>query len=204
MPLAEKLLEVSQLLIRTALELELQEGTVIADRVSETPCVFLADLHRAERTIADRLTRLANGTLPWPWIDPAKALPWVEKHIGLALAESQVAAIRFALTSKVLVMTGGPGVGKTTKGDHESTFCFPGGGCEGDESPMETAIREAREETGHIVTGDLEEVLISWAPSRKAPMRSAPARLAPVRSEKHRSAPQSFALESFTLMRFAP
>ena len=58
--------------------------------------------------------RLANGALPWPWIDPDKALPWVEGRIGLALAESQVAAIRLALMSKVLVMTGGPGVGKTT------------------------------------------------------------------------------------------
>src|SRR5881392_145970 len=113
-PLAEKLLEVPQELIRTALDLELREGTVIADRVGETPCVFLAGLHRAERIIAERLTRLANGSLPWPWIDPDKALPWVEKHIGLALAESQVAAVRLALISKVLVMTGGPGVGKTT------------------------------------------------------------------------------------------
>ena len=113
-PLAEKLLEVSQRLIRTALDLEVEEGTVIADRVGETPCVFLAGLHRAERTIAERLIRLANGTLPWPWIDPAKAVPWAEKRIGLALAESQVAAIRLALMSKVLVITGGPGVGKTT------------------------------------------------------------------------------------------
>src|SRR5271165_5871788 len=113
-PLAEKLLDVPQDLIRTALDLELQEGTVVADRVGETPCVFLTGLHRAERTIAERLTRLANGTLPWPWIDPDKALPWVEQRIGLALAESQVAAIRLALMSKVLVMTGGPGVGKTT------------------------------------------------------------------------------------------
>src|SRR5215467_9036412 len=113
-PLAERLLEVPQQLIRTALDLELQDGTVIADRVGETPCVFLAGLYRAERTIAERLTRLANGTLPWAWIDPDKALPWVEKRIGLALAESQVAAIRLALVSKVLVMTGGPGVGKTT------------------------------------------------------------------------------------------
>src|SRR6188768_533159 len=113
-PLAEKLLEVPAELIRTALDLELQEGNVIADQVGETPCVFLAGLHWAERTIADRLTRLANGTLPWPCIDPDKALPWVEKHIGLALAESQIAAIRLALMSKVLVMTGGPGVGKTT------------------------------------------------------------------------------------------
>ena len=113
-PLAEKLLQVPQQLIRAALDLELQEDTVIPDQVGETPCVFLAGLHRAERTIAERLTRLANGPLPWPWIDPDKALPWAEKHIGLALAESQVAAIRLALTSKALVMTGGPGVGKTT------------------------------------------------------------------------------------------
>ena len=113
-PLAEKLLEVPQELIRTALDLELQEGTVVADRVGETPCVFLAGLHQAERTIADRLMRLANRKLPWPWIDPDKALPWVEERIGLALAESQVTAIRLALMSKVLVMTGGPGVGKTT------------------------------------------------------------------------------------------
>ena len=113
-PLAEKLLEVSQQLIRTALDLELQEGTVVADRVGETPCVFLAGLYRAERTIAERLMRLANGTLPWPWIDPGKALPWAEKRVGLALAESQGAAIRLALMSKVLVITGGPGVGKTT------------------------------------------------------------------------------------------
>jgi exodeoxyribonuclease V alpha subunit len=114
LPLAEKLLEVPQQLIRTALDLELQEGTVIADQIGGTACVFLAGLHRAERTIADRLTRLANGTLPWPRIDPDKALPWVEKHIGMALAESQVAAVGLALMSKVTVMTGGRGVGKTT------------------------------------------------------------------------------------------
>src|SRR6476659_7443842 len=113
-PLAEELLEVPPELIRTALDLELQEGTVIADHVEETPCVFLAGMYRAERAIAERLLRLANGKLPWPWIDPDKALPWVEGRIGLGLAERQVTAIRLALMSKVLVMTGGPGVGKTT------------------------------------------------------------------------------------------
>ena len=113
-PLAEKLLEVPVELVRTALDLELPEGTVIADRSAKRPVYFWPGLHRAERAIAERLMRLANGTLPWPWIDPDKALPWVEERIGLALAESQVAAIRLALMSKVLVMTGGPGVGKTT------------------------------------------------------------------------------------------
>ncbi len=113
-PLAEKLLEVPPELVRSALDLELQERSVVAEQVGDTPCVFLAGLYRAERTIADRLIRLASGKLPWPLIDPDKALPWVEKHIGLSLATSQVAAIRLALTSKVMVMTGGPGVGKTT------------------------------------------------------------------------------------------
>jgi exodeoxyribonuclease V alpha subunit len=84
-PLAEKLLEVAGELVRTALHLELTEGTVIADRVGETPCVFLAGLQRAERTIAERLTRLPNGALPWPWIDADKALPWVEQQPAIAI-----------------------------------------------------------------------------------------------------------------------
>src|SRR5271154_2867375 len=67
--------------------------------LGETPYVFVAGLHPAECTIAERLMRVANGTLPWPWIDPDKALPWVEERIGLVLAESQVAAIRLALMS---------------------------------------------------------------------------------------------------------
>src|SRR3977135_4510992 len=75
-PLAEKLLEVPQKLIRTALDLELQEGTVVADRVGEPACVFLAGLHRAEGTIAARLMRLANGKLPWPRLHPDRAPPW--------------------------------------------------------------------------------------------------------------------------------
>jgi exodeoxyribonuclease V alpha subunit len=113
-PLAEALLEVPQELILTALDLELSEGTVVADRVGETPCVFLAGLYRAERAIAERLARLVDGKLPWPSIDPDKALPWVEQRSGLSLAETQRTAIRLALASKVLIITGGPGVGKTT------------------------------------------------------------------------------------------
>src|SRR2546430_17059420 len=77
-PLAEKLLEVPPELICAALDLELAEGIVIANSVGETRCVFLAGLHRAERGIAERLLRLMNGAHPWPWIDPDKALPWVE------------------------------------------------------------------------------------------------------------------------------
>jgi exodeoxyribonuclease V alpha subunit len=113
-PLAEKLLDVPRALVRTALDLELADGTVIADRLADNDCVFLAGLHRAERAIADRLQALNRGKLPWPWIDPEKAIPWIEQRTGLTLADSQKAAVATALASKVLVVTGGPGVGKTT------------------------------------------------------------------------------------------
>ena len=65
-PLAVELLEVPKELVEAALELELSEGTVIADTVDTTACVFLGGLYRAEQVIAERVRRLVNGTLPWP------------------------------------------------------------------------------------------------------------------------------------------
>ena len=112
--LAVELLEVPPELVQTARELELADGNIVADTVGETQCVFLAGLYRAEINIAERIHRLVNGTLPWSYIETDKALPWIEQQTGLSLAESQTAAVRLALISKVLVITGGPGVGKTT------------------------------------------------------------------------------------------
>ena len=113
-PLAARLLEVSAELIRTAQDLELADGTVVADTVEDTPCIFLGGLHRAERAIAGRILDIAAGAPSWPRIDPDRALPWVERRTGLALAPGQADAVRTALASKVSVITGGPGVGKTT------------------------------------------------------------------------------------------
>ena len=115
--------------IQTALDLELIEGTVVADQLSGAsadglpsppqPAVFLANLHRGEREIAEILLELSDGQPPWACdargaIDPAVAIPWVEQRLNLQLAGSQKAAVAQALASKVLVITGGPGVGKTT------------------------------------------------------------------------------------------
>src|SRR4051794_39942417 len=112
--LAAGLLEVPPEAVEEALALELETGDVVADEVDGRACVFLAGLHRAERGVAERLRRLAEGPPPWPEIDTEKALDWVGGKTGLALADSQRAAVRLALASKVLVVTGGPGVGKTT------------------------------------------------------------------------------------------
>ena len=109
-----KLIEVPPALIQTALTLELEAGELVADTVEQQRCIFLAGLYRAEQVIAERLCALSSGRPPWPEIDVDKALPWVEARTGLTLAESQREAVRRALQSKVLVITGGPGVGKTT------------------------------------------------------------------------------------------
>ncbi len=55
-PLAEELLEAPRELILTALELERSEGVVIADKVGDTACIFLAGLYRAEQA-----SRAASG-----------------------------------------------------------------------------------------------------------------------------------------------
>lgn len=112
--LAEKLLEVPAPLIEGALAEELMEETVTLDRVGDTDCVFLTGLYMAERSIAEQVQRIRSGPLPWPEIDGDKALPWIEQKTGLTLADSQAEAIRMAIRSKVTVITGGPGVGKTT------------------------------------------------------------------------------------------
>src|ERR1700736_4704198 len=96
------------------MRLELADGAVVADDLEGRRCLFLAALYRAEREIAEKLRTLAVGKPPWPSIDVKRAIPWVEQRTKLALADSQKAALRVALSSNVTVITGGPGVGKTT------------------------------------------------------------------------------------------
>ncbi len=112
--LARELLDIPQPTLAEAVRLETAEGSVVADTVKERRCIFLMHLWHAEREIADRLTALADGDPSWGVIDAGKAIPWAEGKLGIALAASQKEAVARALASKVLVVTGGPGVGKTT------------------------------------------------------------------------------------------
>ena len=112
--LAEKLLEVPAPLIETAITLELGERSIVRDSVESNECLFLSGLYQAEKAIGGRLLMLAAGQPPWPEINVDKAIEWLTARSDFALAESQKRAVELALTSKVLVITGGPGIGKTT------------------------------------------------------------------------------------------
>jgi exodeoxyribonuclease V alpha subunit len=76
--------------------------------------IFLKPLFLAELGVARAVKALAKGPHPLPSLDADAAVGWVEGKMGIAFAGSQRAAVRAAVTNKVMVVTGGPGTGKTT------------------------------------------------------------------------------------------
>ena len=111
---AAKLLEIGAALAAEALEREVAEGNLVREELNAQDCVFLTPLYRAETGVARKLSSLAEGPPPWGEIDMEKALSWVEGQTGLKLSLSQKEALRRISVSKVAIVTGGPGVGKTT------------------------------------------------------------------------------------------
>lgn len=112
--LAVKLLEVPEDLVREAITAELAARTIVEDTIEDRDCVFLSVLHRAENLVSEALLRRRQGPPPWEEINVSSAIEWVGRKTDLELAPSQVEAVRAAVTSRATVITGGPGVGKTT------------------------------------------------------------------------------------------
>jgi exodeoxyribonuclease V alpha subunit len=111
---AGKLLMVEDKIVTTALERTLANGDLVQERIDNQELVFLPHLKRAEQGIAARIRFLASTPPNYPAIDAEKAIAWCQSKIGKELAPSQQAALKQAITSRVLIITGGPGVGKTT------------------------------------------------------------------------------------------
>ena len=76
--------------------------------------VYLAKFHFSETSIATKVKTLINGPKSMKAIDSDKALEWVQEQLDITLAAKQIEAVRCAAEDKVLVITGGPGTGKTT------------------------------------------------------------------------------------------
>ena len=111
---AEKLLEIPVAILEEAVREEVVQENLVQEDIEGINCLFLTPLYRAEIGVANSIKRILDGVPPWGKVEEVKALPWVEEKTGLTLSESQKDAVRLALTNKMVVITGGPGVGKTT------------------------------------------------------------------------------------------
>jgi exodeoxyribonuclease V alpha subunit len=112
-----ELLTVAPALVDGAVGSLAERGEVVVEEAAggdEGPPVYLRSLHAAEAGLAARLTRVAATSATPIAIDLDRALEWFERREGLELAPLQRQAIRRAALAKVLIVTGGPGTGKTT------------------------------------------------------------------------------------------
>lgn len=101
-------------ILTDAVEHEREAGEFVRETLPGDPWLYLKPLFMAELGVARMLQQLASGPHPLPGVNSEAALNWVGRKMGVALAPAQQEAIRRSLRSKVLVVTGGPGVGKTT------------------------------------------------------------------------------------------
>jgi exodeoxyribonuclease V alpha subunit len=121
---AAKILEVPAEMIGPCLdELAAVEGVTRDDLPAAAgdsppvPAVYLPPFYHAERSVAAALLRLLSAReerlASFASVDWDKALGWLRGRTGTTLAPEQEEAVRLALTSRVAVLTGGPGCGKS-------------------------------------------------------------------------------------------
>jgi len=109
-----KLLEIDRDLVELAIEKEIAAKIIVCDFIADKTCIFLATYHFYERQIAKILLSIKNSTIDWGDNNALDLLPQIEQELDIKLAENQKKAIVQALSEKLMVITGGPGTGKTT------------------------------------------------------------------------------------------
>lgn len=109
-----QLLEINESILHRALTTEVKSGRLVQENISGETCLFLANLHRAEVAISEKLLQLLDGVVPWGKLDLDNALAAGQQKTGQELSPSQQTALKTILQHKVGIITGGPGVGKTT------------------------------------------------------------------------------------------
>lgn len=107
------LLDIEEDLIKKRIDEDLRTEDLILTEVRETPVIFLPAFFYMERKIALKLKTLLGNPSPLV-IDHIKCIEEYESESNISLSLSQRDAINAALANKVSIITGGPGVGKTT------------------------------------------------------------------------------------------
>ena len=114
-------LQTSRSTLETALTTLAKKNRIVIERLVDPPdthghdqAVYLALYHTSETSIARHLASLMGTPSSLKPLNAAKAVSWAQKRLAITLAERQFEAIAWAVREKVMVITGGPGTGKTT------------------------------------------------------------------------------------------
>jgi exodeoxyribonuclease V alpha subunit len=109
-----KELEVEEDITRSAIDVLIKQKSVIAEKVDSDTALFLPFFHKAEEEVAHSIHKLASLPFLTPDFDVDKAISEVEEELGLEFSSKQKLAIKECFYQKFLIITGGPGTGKTT------------------------------------------------------------------------------------------
>ncbi|HDQ39707.1 MAG TPA: ATP-dependent RecD-like DNA helicase [Desulfonatronum sp.] len=112
---AGEILEVERELLEPGIARLADERRIVVEEQSDSGRpVYLAKYHHCEVGTARRMSTLINAPRNVRQVDVSKALEWVQSRMSIVLAEKQQEAVQSVLSGKVVVITGGPGTGKTT------------------------------------------------------------------------------------------
>lgn len=110
---SSKFLKAEPQIVSEVMENMIIDGSLIEDILEETPFIFLPDFYKSETYAAGRI-KLLKQFPPQSVVGIEAALDAFEKERGITYAELQRKAIYEALSGGLLILTGGPGTGKTT------------------------------------------------------------------------------------------
>jgi len=111
---ASELLEIAPEATEDSIGVALDEGSIVSDNLPEPDCIYRRNLWRNEISITRRIACLRDSDIQDCDSDAELEISYAEVNQGIRLSDSQKKAVAKALESKILVITGGPGVGKTT------------------------------------------------------------------------------------------
>ena len=111
---SQQLLEIDSSILNTALQTALKEATLMQSIFDETTWIYPKTIYYAEVGLAKQVKNFKQRPCPWGMLSLDLAIPWVQQKLHITLSDSQQSALKLALKQSFNIITGGPGVGKTT------------------------------------------------------------------------------------------
>ncbi|MDD8020952.1 MAG: ATP-dependent RecD-like DNA helicase [Acidobacteriota bacterium] len=107
-------LETASELAELALSALARDQALVQEKTASGICLYRPFFYQAEEEVARRMAGLASQDCPVPDFDVDRKIEEIEKKSGLVFSALQKKAIKSSLQKKILIITGGPGTGKTT------------------------------------------------------------------------------------------